>query len=349
MPSGPAFFGESFAFCIFAPDMKEYLKNSIGYFAVVTLFSILFSSYRFFRYLSWDYLGVNNFIDFKVEKPFVYRTLISSILHFVHGVVPIKPSVLFWFSEFAACFIMAAMFGYYLYFFLKDVLLARIFSFSIFLVLPYIMLLPRYQPLWYPYDMWSVTFNILGLIFLYKRQWLPFYITFILATFNRETACFLTMVYLLVNYRQESNKNMALHFVAQLGLWFGIKIFLSYVFADVPGPVFQHQYMSNIKFFTDPYYEHRIGSKAFEMVFRLAYMVGNFAFVWLLVMFFHKHLNNLFLSRAALVIIPFFSGMLYVSNIFEYRIFGEMIPFILAPAVVILINMIRARTQSQST
>ena len=335
--------------------MKDHIKNNAGYLIVVTLFSILFGSYRFSSNMVqlFEDFTYEKFINFGVDKPFVLRTLIGAVLHVVHSIIPISPTALCWLAECGACFMMTVLFCYYLNIFLKDVLLARIFSFTPFLILPYMMLFPRYLPFWYPYDLWSVVFNIAGLILIYQKKWLYFYLTFVLATVNRETSCFLTMTFLLVYFKQMENRKLFFHFAAQLFLWLAVKLAVGHIFANSPGPVFITQIRNNFNFLTNPYFgslahnENVAGSVIFEVVFKIAYLVGNFGFVWILVVFHHKYLKNQFLSRAALVLIPFTGAMLIVANIYEYRIFGEMLPFILAPAIVIIANMFRERYVEQ--
>jgi len=76
-----------------------------------------------------------------------------------------------------------------------------------------------------------------------------------------------------------------------------------------------------------------------EFIFKIAYIAGNFGFLWVLVFF--NELDT-FLKRTFLIIIPFYLSMLYVANIFEYRIFNEMIPLVLTPALYILVKKIKS-------
>ena len=70
-------------------------------------------------------------------------------------------------------------------------------------VLPFHFLLPQEFPFYYVYDIPSVFFFTLGLLLLYRRNWLLFYPVFLLATFNRESTCFLTVVFLITSFRGE--------------------------------------------------------------------------------------------------------------------------------------------------
>ena len=47
--------------------------------------------------------------------------------------------------------------------------------------------------LYYPYDIPSLTFFAAGIILFMQKKWLWFYPVFILACFNRESACFITL------------------------------------------------------------------------------------------------------------------------------------------------------------
>jgi hypothetical protein len=48
---------------------------------------------------------------------------------------------------------------------------------------------------WLWYDMPSLFLFMLGLLLLYEKKWWLYYPVFILATLNRETSCFLTLIY----------------------------------------------------------------------------------------------------------------------------------------------------------
>lgn len=134
---------------------------------------------------------------------------------------------------------------------------------------------------------------------------------------------------------------LTIHLFAQFVIWVMIKIFLAWFFSDKSGTIFLHQYFSNINFLTDITWEGYTVTRNFEYFFRPAYLIGNFGFIYILIIAFWKKLDNDFLRRSIFVIFPFYISMLYVAQIYEYRIFSEMIPIILMPSLYILVKLLR--------
>ena len=83
--------------------------------------------------------------------------------------------------------------------------------------------------LYYPYDIPSMTFFAGGVILFLQKKWLWFYLIFILACLNRESACFITLggflLALQIGKKSNlvtivlSNKRMLTHVLAQAGIW----------------------------------------------------------------------------------------------------------------------------------
>jgi len=286
-------------------------------------------------------------LSLDLPKPFVLRFLIPWVLGLLDG-AGIGYTVAVPILETAGFALALVLYRRYLHYFVDDYRLAGILSFTLGLVIPFVSILPRYQPIWYGYDAWALVFVIGGLIALHQRQWIAYYILFTVATFNRETSCFLTMIMVVVYFGRMPLWQLFLHGLAQLLLWLGIKYGLEHlVFPDAAGQTYYRQYLSNWRFITDMTYEQRFHIPAWEIWFRPVYLLGNFGFIWLVVLRYWKRIGSDFVCRASLALIPFTLSMLYVANIYEYRIFGEMIPLVLTPALLILVNLIREKEQAQ--
>lgn len=321
---------------------KIKVRTEALYYTCVILISFVMCNYRMCGKLCNNVFGFDRLVTFNVTKPFVYRALVPALVSFISKVLNLNRDMLFIYTELVACILIIELFRRYLKYFIESDLLTKILSFSIVLVLPFEMLLPRFTPRWYCWDLPSIAFVIGGLMLLYKQRWLPYYILFIFATFNRETSCFLTMVMVFTLWGTKSKLFIIKHAVLQLILWLAIKSYLHYLFVAQQGDVYQHQYLSNMNFFFS-YYE------LWDIIYKYSSLLSNFCFVWVLPVVYYKLIPSLFLRRTIWVLIPFFLSMAYVANLYEQRIYGEMIPIVLAPAVVVLVELIKRESPLPTT
>jgi hypothetical protein len=201
---------------------------------------------------------------------------------------------------------------------------AREVTLSMALVLPFNYLTPRFIH-YYVYDTPSVLFMLLGLILLYERRWWLFYPLFALATLNRETACFLTLAYLLSADRREGYRRIAVHVLAQGTLWTAIKLCLMQSFAGNPGGLYWYRLGGNLN--------------ALVHLQPLARVMSSLGYTWLFVIPWWRRIENRFVRRVTLVAPVHFLAMLWVGKIPEIRIFGEMIPIVL-PAYLLVVRAI---------
>lgn len=310
--------------------------RAIIFYTLLIMSSIVIGGYRFNETLIYHYIQSDTFILQNYDKPFVYRALSIWSAKLLHYIVGGDTRKIFIAIEVTSLFLSGVFYYKYLRIFFSDQV-AKLFCFTLYLIIPFELLLPRFQPLYYPYDTPAILFTILLLHLLYNRALLLYIIVFIVATYNRETTIFMTIITLFLSYseKQENasikrrfNLPMIYFSLLQIFIWILIKLSLNQIFINNPGVLFQHQYIENIRFFRN------------AGLFHLSYIFGNFAFIWVIVAIYWKKLDNIFLKRSVLVIIPFYLSMLYVANIFEYRIFGEMIPIILTPALYLIHKII---------
>jgi hypothetical protein len=177
---------------------------------------------------------------------------------------------------------------------------------------------------------------------MYKRKWMIYYFIFIIATFNRETTCFLTAIYLFTSLGREKWGKITYHFGGQTILWFMIKGFLLKLYMNNPGHgAFQWSlyvppipmYYDNIRFFMD--------------IKNYPFFFSNIGFIWIPVLFYHHLIKVEFVKKSLLVVFPFFGGMMFVANIYELRIFEELIPVFLS-AFALIVNELHKNTKRSS-
>lgn len=237
--------------------------------------------------------------------------------------------------EFLSVLLLIIAFRYYISLFIENRTACTLLSFSLFYVLPFNFLFNYfyYQSLFYPYDIPSMLFFTLGLIFIYKKNWPLYYFIFALGTFNRETTAFLTMTYVFTALGKDRLKTIASHSLAQLAIWVAIK---SYVYSLYGGNqaedpnirLFKFSWGGNSHFF---FKENPV--EAYTYFFR------TMGYLWIPVLFFFRRIREDFVRRSLLVLVPFTIGMAIVANIHELRIWGEMIPIVLSAFLLIVKGM----------
>ena len=75
-----------------------------------------------------------------------------------------------------------------------------------------------------------------GLLTISTRKRLWFYLIFILAAFNKETAPLLSIPFIFMEWKNISGQKIIGHLILQFIIWLGAKAIVTYIFMDNPGP-----------------------------------------------------------------------------------------------------------------
>lgn len=310
------------------PSRGSILAIHIMFWAVVALYAYYFASLRFAK-PEWGPCSLEMLAAGKGNTPFQYRVLVPWIVQWASLHILPLPGIgtgrgLAFIVEIGCTFGLVVAFRRYLAFFFPGLLSRTLLTFSLLLVLPFNLVIPRIYPFWLVYDVPAVLFMTLGLILIYRRQWWTYYPLFVLATLNRETTCFLTLIYLLTAFDRDRPAKLAAHAVAQAGIWLAIKIGLSHLYADNPGAGFAvKNLMTNLhNMTTDP------GC--------VLVTISSLGFLWLPVLLFYRRITDDFVRRACLAAPIFLLAMFLVANVPEVRLYAEMIPVILPAFLLIL-------------
>jgi|LAHU01.1.fsa_nt_gb hypothetical protein len=301
--------------------------------AAAFLLLVFIASYQFTNLwfeLNWEFRGAPwaDLVRGTAPTPFQYRALVPCLVRAVSGIrIGERPLVsagaLFFWIQCASTFLLVLATGWWL----SCVFPRRgacVLALSILLVLPFNYLLDRFLALRYPSDFPSLLFFTLGLVLLRRRRWGWFYPLFVVATFNRETTLFLTVVYLLTAWGTEPRRSVGMHLRLQLILWIAAKAALFAAYRGNPGSeLVQAHVRQNLEFLSNP--------RAWPLFF------SNLGYLWLPVLLFRRRIPDRFLRRAALAVYPYAIGMFLVGNMYELRIYGELIPLVL-PAFLLLVR-----------
>lgn len=272
-------------------------------------------------------------------KPWQYRILVPSVANGLNALnLPIHFSLWGWarMIELISMVLVVYASRGYLGLFLKDRRLTSILAFFVFLIVPFLFFYPRPYYANYWFDTPTILFFTLGLTFLHQKKWAFYYVLFTVATLNRETTCFLTLAYLCTALGREKISTIAGHCGAQFIIWMTIKTVLGRIYVGNPGP-------NGFEWFdgdsTIPHYVDNL--KVLANPVNLAGFLSFMGFLWIPVLFYYKKIGNEFVQRCLWIIPPYFLGMFFVANIYELRIFSDLVPVVLTPFLLILANLFR--------
>lgn len=304
------------------------------YSVAIALLSLYFTDMHFMFCEEAKRASLSSLLAGSADLPTQYRALVPWL---VSSLVPLKlpflesPVRLFKVIEFLSTFFLFIAFRYYISLFIKSRLLSSLFSLVLFVLLPYQYIFYSWSlgAIYYPFDIPSVLFFTLGLSLLYKKNWYLYYPVFIIATFNRETTVFLTLIYLVTAFEKNKIAPVLLHCTAQAVIWLSVKMWLAFLYGNNPGPgYFVNFFYVNLAVAANPVNIARIAS--------------SFGFVWVAVVFYFKLITDEFVKRSLAVVVPFFMGMFIAGNITELRIYGEMLPVVLSAFLLIANNLLQA-------
>lgn len=322
-------------------------KYNPGYLLVVALalvsVSIHFTLSHYALNLNFPLAKLQALIDGTAHKPFQFRILIPWLVGALNNITGVTIITLYQVIESISVIALVFCTRYFFRTYFEPPIVDYL-SFAVVLVLPWHYLLPREIALVIPSDIPAVMFFTLLLALMVNKKWLWYYVIFAIATLNRETTCFVTIIFLLAYWKKLPVRELFYHLVAQLVIWTTIKTGLWFLYADNPGSLFEifhaggsrSHFWSNIQFLTTPK--------------RVLILLSSFGFLWIPVLIWGKYISELFIKSALLAFIPFFLAMLIIGNLNEIRIFGEWLPLVLAANFIILRQLfLKFRSQGNNS
>jgi hypothetical protein len=215
--------------------------------------------------------------------------------------------------ELIATFLLALAFWYYLALVLGSETEAALLAPVLFAVLPFHYLIPHKGLYFTPFDVPGVMFFTLGLALLRAENWAALYPVLALGMLNRETMAFLPVVWLLVALGRRPAVQYLAHAAGQVGVVVGVKWALA---RTVGGNLIEIHFAHNLEVLTDPTHVPLLASAA--------------GFLWVPLLLVWRRIPDDFARRSTLVAVPFVAGMIAVGQVLELRIFGELVPIVLA-------------------
>jgi hypothetical protein len=289
------------------------------------------------------------------RRPFVYRMLITSI---IHGIVKVTPESLRQTTEkiFSAetgqkLIVFLQLNRLYLYEYLL-ILAAKIICFFLFAVVLEQLVLHFYNvknptpqilavcglfgmPLFggfdgsMIYDPVTVLLFSTALLMVAKDRLLAFYAVFILATFNKETSILLIGLFWIGYFKQMKRIVLINHIALLLVVWAIIKIVITLAFWGNRGGFVEY---------------HIIGNNLHPVV--LAYMLSYAAIFAPLLYYQWSQKPTLLRYGMFVILVPLFVICLFVGMLDEMRLFLEVYPFLFLLSVPALLKLAEISNES---
>lgn len=201
--------------------------------------------------------------------------------------------------------------------------------------------------LYYSFDIPSLSFFTIGITLFLKRKWLFFYLVFILACFNRESAAFISVAVTFVRFNIQSfrikdlysnNQYLINHIIAQAIIWTILRIFLSYAVRDNPGILFE-QPQSMVVFLSYIW----TGNSHWAMQ-NPSWFLSLFMCIWLIPILLYKYLS-MHGRRFLFVGIIYLIVLVFRSNMMETRVYNELNVILAVSAIICMDNFFSKKTQ----
>jgi hypothetical protein len=153
-------------------------------------------------------------------------------------------------------------------------------------------------------------------LWIFERNWIPYYAAFPFATLNRETTALLIVTFALTQFGALRRVALARHLAAQVALWFAIKALLHVAFADNPGV---GQYWAGAL---------RNSWTALQDPANLATLATVFGFLWLPLAWFAREIREPSVRRAVLAVPLYCAACAAMAQVLELRVYGEALPLV---------------------
>jgi hypothetical protein len=267
------------------------------------------------------------------STPFQYRILMPWLIDHVATwlQLPSPRPVIRTCETLIAFFTTLALYAY-LFRISKSSWIAAVFALGVFYLYPFLYINLPLSRAYYASDSVSILLFTLGLLFLHGRRYWPYYVVLAIGMFNRETIAFLILAFAFTQYRQIDRRTFVLHLFVQILLVLAIKLLLAYIFRGNPGAgmysldenILQRGLPETIQ--SSRLYINAMLFTRWNSFVNITSFMG---FLWLPLIILWNKIDNQFVRGTAYIIPCFVAGMFVVGNLFEFRIFGELVPIFL--------------------
>ena len=304
------------------------------------------------KHLPFD---VDDMIEGKYRKPYVYRTLVPTTIRIISNIIPEsvhkntenfvrqnpklnatfdnlewqkEPALKFFISS-AFMILSFIAFGYLIpnfVFLFTDI--ARTYLNKIFISGLSLVLLPGFFLYGsHIYDPPQLFFFALALYVLYKQKFNLFYPLFVLVTVNKETSLLLVGVFFFYFFRKISEKKFIYLVILYVFTFLAIRVFITYLFSENEGPFLEYHFV-----------EHNLRIR--YSLIALTMNSGFFILLMLLNFLKWKTKPEFIKTSFWVIFLPTFVLTIFFGYVDELRVYYELYPILITSSAITL-NQIR--------
>lgn len=304
------------------------------------------------KHLPFD---VDDMIEGKYRKPYVYRTLVPTTIRIISNIIPEsvykntenfvrqnpklnatfdnlewqkEPALKFFISS-AFMILSFIAFGYlipnFVFLFTN---IARTYLNKIFISGLSLVLLPGFFLYGsHIYDPPQLFFFALALYVLYKQKFNLFYPLFVLVTVNKETSLLLVGVFFFYFFRKIPEKKFIYLLILYVFTFLAIRVFITYLFSENEGPFLEYHFV-----------EHNLRIR--YSLIALTMNSGFFILLMLLNFLKWKTKPEFIKTSFWVIFLPTFILTIFFGYVDELRVYYELYPILITSSA-ITINQIR--------
>jgi hypothetical protein len=298
-------------------------------------------------------LNLRQFAAGQEKLPYQYRALTAWILRpleesaslsrFVHGLsAPLNDGIMIYMALIAFLSVLASTLitQKTILHFTGDVRFSRVASFLVIYMSYFNYVLGFRANYFLPYDFPALFFFCAGFYCIVTRRMTLYYIVFVLSVFNKETSCFLTLIYLAYEASEQGRswRRMAMHTVAQAAIWVAAKYLLFELYGgervaaqnlgDTSNFFFQTKVGRNLVYLAQPQHWPTIFS--------------TFGYLWIVLLVGARRIVHPGLRNLLPVIALWMLSMFVFGIVIEIRVYGEMISVVAVLVAVIIYDFLQS-------
>ena len=304
----------------------------LGFFAVAAVFAFTYAVLRF-TYNIEGQTDLQALVEFRGAIPFGLRLLVPALARpFVDLGIPVRP--VFFAYEVAFTFALILCLWAVVRRTCQSEEWARFTSLAFTLLLAHTFLLNSVRPILNPYDTPGMLAIVLGLYASLYARWQWLLPLMLVATLNRESAILIAAIYAVLGAGDAGERNYWARLAMLVGVYVLVRAFVGYVTMDNPRP-----YGSAVSFFLLDQYRFNVNLSFLLSgggFFVLLASLGLLPVAWISL---RGHIPHQ-LRRLGSVAIAYFTALFFIGNLYEPRIFGEIVALIYIPVVVAMYRLL---------
>lgn len=299
------------------PEQGDSARLRPGFLLLTLLVAVAYTLLRFELNIEYEKANLGSFYSLNAPIPFGYRVLIPLLTRpLVWTGLTVREAFFFW--EFCTVTLLVLV----LYQLFRESLGRKgseVLALGFLWFLPSAFLLQFRWPLFYPYDTPAMLMTTAGLWLMIQQKWAALIPLLFLATLNRESSLLLVLLYGVLFPDKLSIRTYLVIGLSLCGVYVLTRAGVGILTLDNPRP-----YGSSMAFLYRDEWRSFNNLRWISDFRNIPILLATLGFLPVLVVCLKKHIpHDLF--RVHLVALAYFGMLIFVGNLYEPRVFGELL------------------------